>query len=72
MAPHKQPWQLKLLALFVFLPLLLLSACGSSGGGGGTTTGTTSNKGTITVGGKKDVEAQLLTEMYTQLLRRAG
>ena len=70
MAPHKQPWQFKLLARFVFLPLLLLSACG--GGGGGTVNGTTPNKGTITVGGKKDVEAQLLTEMYTQLLRHAG
>jgi osmoprotectant transport system substrate-binding protein len=31
-----------------------------------------SGKGTITVGGKLDVEAQLLTEMYTQLLQKAG
>ncbi len=30
------------------------------------------SKGTITVGGKLDVEAQLLTEMYTQLLQNAG
>ena len=29
-------------------------------------------KGTITVGGKLDVEAQLLTEMYTQLLQNGG
>ncbi len=31
-----------------------------------------SPKGTITVGGKLDVEAQLLTEMYTQLLQNGG
>jgi osmoprotectant transport system substrate-binding protein len=29
-------------------------------------------KGTITVGGKLDVEAQLLTEMFTQLLQNGG
>ena len=29
-------------------------------------------KGTITVGGKLDTEAQLLTEMYTELLQKAG
>ena len=71
MAPHKRNWRVKALALFVFLPLLILSACGSSGGGG-TVNGTTPNKGTVTVGGKKDVEAQLLTEMYSLLLRHAG
>ncbi len=38
---------------------------------GSPTTGATA-KGTITVGGKLDVEAQLLTEMYTQLLQKAG
>ncbi len=71
MAPHKRNWRVKALALFVFLPLLILSACGSSGSGG-TVNGTTTNKGTVTVGGKKDVEAQLLTEMYSLLLRHAG
>jgi osmoprotectant transport system substrate-binding protein len=71
MAPHKRNWRVKALALFVFLPLLILSACGSSGGGG-TVNGTTPSKGTVTVGGKKDVEAQLLTEMYSLLLRHAG
>ncbi len=30
------------------------------------------SKGKITVGGKLDVEAQLLTDMYTQLLQKAG
>lgn len=45
------------------LAVILLAACGA---------GTPASKGTITVGGKLDTEAQLLTEMYTQLLRHAG
>src|ERR1019366_4710768 len=61
----------KVLSLLVLIPLLILAACGSSSTGGGTTSSTTS-KGTITVSGKKDVEGQLLTEMYTQLLTNAG
>jgi osmoprotectant transport system substrate-binding protein len=36
------------------------------------TTASGGSKGTITVGGKLDGEAQLLTEMYTQLLQKAG
>ncbi len=52
-----------LLALFVVLSVLLLAACQG---------GTPAPKGTITVGGKLDVEAQLLTEMYTQLLQKGG
>ncbi len=51
------------MALFIVLSVLLLSACAG---------GTPAPKGTITVGGKLDVEAQLLTEMYTQLLSKAG
>ena len=70
MAPHTRPWRLKAVALLVFLPLLILSACG--GTSGGTVNGTTPSKGSITVGGKKDVEAQLLTEMYSLLLSHAG
>lgn len=58
----------KALAFLVLIPLLILAACGSSSTGGGGTT----SKGTITVTGKKDVEAQLLTEMYTLLLTKAG
>lgn len=50
-------------ALFVVLSVLIFSAC---------TGGTPAPKGTVTVGGKLDVEAQLLTEMYTQLLQKAG
>jgi osmoprotectant transport system substrate-binding protein len=52
-----------LLGLFIVLSMLLLAACAG---------GTPAPKGTITVGGKLDVEAQLLTEMYTQLLQKAG
>ena len=55
----------------VLLAVLLLTACDIAPTVGGSTGGTTS-KGTITVGGKLDVEAQLLTEMYTQLLQKAG
>lgn len=57
----------KALSFLVLIPLLILAACGTSSTGGGTT-----SKGTITVAGKKDVEAQLLTEMYSQLLKKAG
>jgi osmoprotectant transport system substrate-binding protein len=54
--------------------MLLLSACGGTGSG---SAGTGSNsgsgsKGTITVGGKQDVEAQFLSRMYVLLLRKAG
>jgi osmoprotectant transport system substrate-binding protein len=57
----------KSLVLFVLMLAMLLSACSpsASASGGG-------SKGTIIVGGKLDVEAQLLTEMYTQLLQKAG
>jgi len=62
----------KSLAFLVIILLLTLTACGSS-----TTTntasGTPSNSSiTLTVGGKLDTEAQLLTKMYVLLLRHAG
>ena len=60
------------LVLLLLIPLLL-AACGSSSGGGGTTSGTPSNSSiTLTVGGQLDTEAQLLTEMYSLLLKKAG
>ncbi len=67
----------KSLALFIFLlATFLLSACsGTIPSSGGTPSGSGASggsKGTITVGGKLDTEAQLLTEMYTQLLQKAG
>jgi osmoprotectant transport system substrate-binding protein len=57
------------------IALLILSACGTSGNTGGSSSssgGGSASKGTITVGGKLDLEAQLLTKMYTLLLRKAG
>lgn len=63
----------KSLVLLVLIPLLVLPACGSSGSGGsGTGGGGTTSKGHVTVGGKLDIEAQLLTEMYVLLLQKAG
>jgi osmoprotectant transport system substrate-binding protein len=62
--------------MFTLVLLLVLPACGTAGNSGGTTTGGTSPssspKGPITVAGKLDTEAQLLTKMYTLLLRKAG
>jgi len=50
--------------------LLTLTACGSSAP---SANGTPANSSiTLTVGGKLDTEAQLLTKMYVLLLRKAG
>ena len=57
-------WSKVLPVFAIVICLVVLSAC--AGGG------PAAPKGTITVGGKLDVEAQLLTEMYTQLLQKAG
>ncbi len=64
----------KSIALVVLISLVILAGCGTSGGGGTTSgTGTPSNSSiTLTVGGKLDTEAQLLTEMYVLLLQKAG
>ena len=60
------------LALLVVVLLVLLAGCGSSTGGT-TPSSTPSNSSiTLTVGGKLDTEAQLLTKMYVLLLRHAG
>jgi osmoprotectant transport system substrate-binding protein len=77
---HIRSLRFKTLNLILVLSILLLSACssnnsnGSVPGTGGETSsaGSAGSKGTITVGGKLDTEAQLLTEMYTQLLEKAG
>nr|BBH94838.1 glycine/betaine ABC transporter substrate-binding protein [Thermogemmatispora argillosa] len=59
-----------LLLSVVGIVLMTLAACGglSSSGGGSSP----NSQITLTVGGKLDVEAQLLTKMYTLLLRHAG
>jgi len=71
----KQPLRAKLLASLMLISVLLLAACGSSGG----TSSSSSSSSTpapssvhLTVGGKLDTEAQLLTKMYTLLLKKAG
>lgn len=58
----------------IMLSSLLLAACGSTNNAGNascTSTRTIDGKNLV-VGGKLDGEAQLLTKMYTLLLRKAG
>ena len=77
----------KLLAGLVLIPLLFLIACGGAAqptaapptsapaptsAPVAAPTTASGPKGTITVGGKLDTEAQLLTEMYTELLQKGG
>lgn len=70
MAIFLRSFKTRAFAVLAVALLLMLSACGSSGTGGN---GTPSNSSiTLTVGGKLDTEAQLLTKMYVLLLRNAG
>ncbi|MBV9691004.1 MAG: glycine/betaine ABC transporter substrate-binding protein [Ktedonobacteraceae bacterium] len=59
--------RVKTLLLLVFVSLLTLSACSAAGNGS-----SSGSKGTITVATKLDTEGQLLGEMYTLLLQKAG
>ena len=61
----------KSLALLVVVLLVILTACGGSSSTGSSTNNANSSI-TLTVGGKLDTEAQLLTKMYVLLLRHAG
>ncbi len=63
-----RPVLLKMLVLFAFVPLVILSACS----GVANTTGGSNTKGTIIVSGKQDTEAQVLSKMYSLLLTKAG
>ncbi len=56
----------KFLALLVLIPLFLLAACGSTS----TTPSTPAVQ--LTVGSKKDLEAQLIAKLYSLLLTKAG
>ncbi len=66
----------KALVLLAFIPLLILSACsgvasnGGTGSGGGS--GSASKGGPIIVSGKQDIEAQVLSKLYSLLLTKAG
>ena len=56
------------------ISLLVLAGCGGSTGSssGGSSAGASNSDVTITVGSKDDTEAQLMGQMYAQLLRHAG
>jgi osmoprotectant transport system substrate-binding protein len=57
------------------ISLLVLAGCGGTStgsSGGGSSAGTNNSDITITVGSKDDTEAQLMGQMYAQLLRHAG
>jgi osmoprotectant transport system substrate-binding protein len=67
--------KIKVLALLVLISLVILTGCGS------TTSTTTSSSSSstnnnasihLTVGGKLDTEAQILTSLYAQVLTHAG
>ena len=62
------------MGLLVLISLLVLAGCGSSTStSGGSTGGTPSNSSIhLTIGGKLDTEAQLLTSLYSQVLEHAG
>jgi osmoprotectant transport system substrate-binding protein len=66
----------KSLALLVIISLVVLAGCGSSstgGNSGSSSSGGSSNSSIhLTVGGKLDTEAQLLTSLYAQVLEHAG
>src|SRR5437868_15334087 len=73
MAPILRSQRAKPLVLLSIIAMLLLAACGGNTSTGSTSSGTPSNSSiTLTVGGKLDTEAQLLTEMYSLLLKKAG
>lgn len=54
----------RLLGVVVMLAVLVLAGCGGGGSGSGSKS--------VTVGSKQDADSQLLGEMYTLLLQKAG
>jgi osmoprotectant transport system substrate-binding protein len=61
------------MGLIVLISLLVLAGCGSSTTTGSSPSGSTSNSSIhLTVGGKLDTEAQILTSLYSQVLEHAG
>jgi osmoprotectant transport system substrate-binding protein len=73
MIPLFHSLRAKSFALLTILLILTLAACGNGSTGNSGGNGTPTNASiTLTVGGKLDTEAQLLTKMYVLLLRHAG
>lgn len=73
MIPLFRSLRAKSFAFLTLLLILVLAACGSTSTGNGGGNGTSANSSiTLTIGGKLDTEAQLLTKMYVLLLRHAG
>ncbi len=61
------------MGLIILISLLVLAGCGSSTTTTGGSSGTPSNSSIhLTVGGKLDTEAQILTALYSQVLEHAG
>ena len=62
------------IGLLVLISLLVLAGCGSTSTGSTTGSSSSSNNANIhlTVGGKLDTEAQILTSLYAQVLEHAG
>ena len=73
MTPLFRSFKTKSLLLSLgLLLMLILPACGTTTTTGSGTPASGGSKGTIVVGSKLDVEGQLLGEMYTLLLQKAG
>src|SRR6266487_284878 len=65
----------KSFALLVIISLVVLAGCGSSStstGSGSSSGGNPNSSIHLTVGGKLDTEAQILTSLYAQVLEHAG
>ena len=63
------------MGLIVLISLLVLAGCGTSsttGSTGSSSSSTSPSSIHLTVGGKLDTEAQILTSLYAQVLEHAG
>ncbi len=71
---HSRTFGAKYLAFFAIIPLLILAACGSASYRCSTSTGSTTGASQVTLklGSKEDLEGKIMTEMYNQLLTKAG
>ncbi|MBV9615836.1 MAG: glycine/betaine ABC transporter substrate-binding protein [Ktedonobacteraceae bacterium] len=68
-------FKVRSIGLVVLISLVVLAGCGgaSSGSNTGGSSGSTNNSSIhLTIGGKLDTEAQILTSLYAQVLEHAG